>query len=127
MSSNSASRAATNFSAGSCSITASKVDILYHRAQNVSRGSKLDLGLEAMDWCGDHTAQVARQTNARHRSAVARNGGAIGSKRGRPPTPEKPITVPLPFDELVSDILKAGPHPTDAKKHGQRVSKSKRR
>ena len=31
--------------------------------------------------------------------------------RGRPVTKtDPPITVPLPFDELVGDILKAGPH-----------------
>ena len=24
---------------------------------------------------------------------------------------DDPIAIPLPFDELVSDILKAGPHP----------------
>jgi hypothetical protein len=35
-------------------------------------------------------------------------------KPGPKPQSERPIKVPLPFDELVSDILKAGPHPEGA-------------
>jgi len=37
------------------------------------------------------------------------------AKRGRPPKPETPIKVPLPFEELVRDVLKAGPHPKGTK------------
>lgn len=61
------------------------------------------------------TAPPFRGTRQRGQGSCYKGGVMVTKKptRGRPVTrgDDRPIRVPMPFEELVADVLKAGPHP----------------